>query len=57
MTFREDESRIRKDRGPLVFNVLRKIVMAMLKKDERGAIKLQAARVTYRLDFNAIEYL
>jgi len=33
MTFREDESRIRKKRGPLVFNVMRKIAMALFKQD------------------------
>ncbi len=31
MTFREDESRIRKAQGPLVFNVMRKIAMALFK--------------------------
>ncbi len=34
MTFREDESRIRKRQGPLVFNVMRKIAMALFKQDE-----------------------
>ncbi|WP_392344739.1 ISAs1 family transposase [Pseudoalteromonas prydzensis] len=33
MNFREDESRIRKKRGPLVFNVMRKIAMALFKQD------------------------
>ena len=33
MTFREDESRIRKKLGPLVFNVMRKIAMTMFKQD------------------------
>jgi predicted transposase YbfD/YdcC len=33
MTFREDESRIRKQQGPLVFNVMRKIAMALFKQD------------------------
>lgn len=32
MTFREDESRIRKKQGPLVFNIMRKIAMAMFKQ-------------------------
>jgi predicted transposase YbfD/YdcC len=31
MTFREDESRIRKKQGPLVFNVMRKITMTLFK--------------------------
>jgi hypothetical protein len=30
MTFREDESRIRKKQGPLVFNVMRKIAITYL---------------------------
>lgn len=34
MTFREDESRIRKKQGPLAFNVMRKIALALFKKDE-----------------------
>ncbi len=33
MTFREDESRIRKKQGQLVFNVMRKIAMALFKRD------------------------
>jgi hypothetical protein len=33
MNFREDESIIRKKQGPLVFNVLRKIAMAIFKRD------------------------
>ena len=33
MNFREDESRIRKKQGPLVFNVMRKIAMALFKRD------------------------
>ena len=33
MNFREDESRIRKKQGPLVFNVMRKIAMALFKQD------------------------
>jgi hypothetical protein len=32
MTFREDESRIRKKQGPLVFNVMRKIAMTLFKQ-------------------------
>lgn len=34
MTFREDESRIRKDNGPLAFNVMRKMSLCMLKNDD-----------------------
>lgn len=33
MNFREDESRIRKKQGPLVFNVMRKIAIALFKQD------------------------
>jgi predicted transposase YbfD/YdcC len=33
ITFREDESRIPKKHGPLVFNVMRKIALALLKLD------------------------
>ena len=33
MSFREDGSRIRKKQGPLVFNVMRKIAMALFKRD------------------------
>jgi len=33
MNFREDESRIRKKQGPLVFNAMRKIAMALFKQD------------------------
>ena len=34
MTFREDESRIRKAQGPLAFNVMRKVAMALFKLNE-----------------------
>ena len=33
MNFREGESRIRKEQGLLMFNVMRKIVMALFKRD------------------------
>ena len=33
MTFREDESRIRKGNGALAFNIMRKIALALFKKD------------------------
>jgi len=33
MTFSEDESKIRKKQGPLVFNVMRKRGMALFKRD------------------------
>ena len=34
MTFREDESRIRKGNGALAFNVMRKIALNLFKQDE-----------------------
>lgn len=34
MTFREDESRIRKGNGALAFNVMRKIALNLFKRDE-----------------------
>lgn len=33
MTFREDESRIRKGNGPLIFNIMRKIALNLFKQD------------------------
>lgn len=33
MTFREDESRIRKGHGALAFNILRKIALNLFKQD------------------------
>jgi len=32
VTFREDESRIRKQQGLFVFNIMRKIALALFKK-------------------------
>ena len=34
MTFRKDESRIRKGNGALAFNVMRKIALNLFKQDE-----------------------
>lgn len=42
MTFREDESRIRKENGALAFNILRKIALNLFKQDE--TIKASIAR-------------
>ena len=50
MTFREDESRIRKKRGPLVFNVIRKFTMTMLKKDESKKASINRKRRMACLD-------
>jgi predicted transposase YbfD/YdcC len=40
MTFREDESRIRK-KGQIVFNILRKISLALLKKDKTKNLSIR----------------
>jgi predicted transposase YbfD/YdcC len=50
MTFREDESRIRKAQGPLAFNVMRKIVMAMFKQDDTKDASMVAKKKMAGLD-------
>lgn len=50
MTFREDESRIRKKQGPLVFNVMRKIAMALFKRDETKAASMARKKKMAGLD-------
>jgi predicted transposase YbfD/YdcC len=50
MTFREDESRIRKAQGPLMFNVMRKITMALFKRDETKKASMVAKRKLAGLD-------
>ena len=50
MTFREDESRIRKAQGPLVFNVLRKRSMALFKRDETKLASMAAKKKMAGLD-------
>lgn len=50
MTFREDESRIRKKQGPLVFNVMRKIALALFKKDETKSASLARKKKMAGLD-------
>ena len=50
MTFREDESRIRKAQGPLVFNVMRKIAMALFKQDESKRASMAAKKKMAGLD-------
>lgn len=50
MTFREDESRIRKERGPLVFNILRKISMALFKQDETKTASMARKKKMAGLD-------
>jgi predicted transposase YbfD/YdcC len=50
MTFREDESRIRKAQGPLVFNVMRKIAMPLFKQDETKLASIKAKKKMAGLD-------
>jgi hypothetical protein len=50
MTFREDESRIRKKQGPLVFNVMRKIAMALFKRDETKSVSMARKKRMAGLD-------
>jgi predicted transposase YbfD/YdcC len=52
MTFREDESRVRKQQGPLFFNVMRKIVMYLFKQDTSQSARM--ARKTRWLDWMMI---
>lgn len=50
MTFREDESRISKVQGPLVFNVMRKIAMALLKQDTTKSASMARKKKMAGLD-------
>ena len=50
MTFREDKSRIRKAQGPLVFNVMRKIAMALFKQDQTKKASMVAKMKMAALD-------
>ena len=50
MTFREDESRIRKAQGPLMFNVMRKIAMALFKQDKTKEASMAAKKKMAGLD-------
>jgi len=50
MTFREDESRIRKKRGPLAFNVMRKIAMALFKQDDTKSASMARKKKMAGLD-------
>ncbi|EDP99797.1 hypothetical protein KT99_14274 [Shewanella benthica KT99] len=50
MTFREDESRIRKGRGPLAFNVMRKIAMTVFKQDQTKRASIVAKKKMAGLD-------
>jgi hypothetical protein len=44
MTFREDESRIRKAQGPPIFKVMRKIAMALFKQDNTKRASIEAKK-------------
>lgn len=50
MTFREDESRIRKKQGPLVFNVMRKIAMTLFKQDTTKSASMARKKKMAGLD-------
>jgi predicted transposase YbfD/YdcC len=50
MNFREDESRIRKKQGPLVFNVMRKIAMALFKLDATKSASMARKKKVAGLD-------
>jgi hypothetical protein len=50
MTFREDESRICKAQGPLVFNVMRKIAIALFKQDNTKRASMVAKKKRAGLD-------
>jgi predicted transposase YbfD/YdcC len=55
MTFREDESRIRRKQGPLIFNVMRKIAMTLFKQDETrsASIARKKKMASYDDDFRS----
>ena len=50
MTFREDESRIRKWKGPIVFNMLRKIAMTLFKQDKTKSASMARKKKMAGLD-------
>ena len=50
MTFREDESRIRKQQGPLAFNIMRKIAMTMFKQDTTKSASIARKKKMAGLD-------
>lgn len=52
MTFREDESRIRKKQEPLVFNVMREIAMALFKQDTTKSASMARKKKMAGLDDN-----
>ena len=50
MNFRENESRIRKKQGPLVFIVMRKIAMALFKQDTTKSASIARKKKMPELD-------
>ena len=50
VTFREDECRIRNQYGPAIFNVMRKMAMAMLKKDQTKSASMARKKKMAALD-------
>lgn len=50
MTFREDESRIRKGNGALAFNVMRKIALNLFKQDETKSASIARKKKMASLD-------
>lgn len=50
MTFREDESRIRKGNGALAFNVMRKIALNLFKQDETKSASIPRKKKMAALD-------
>jgi predicted transposase YbfD/YdcC len=51
MTFREDESRIRKDHGPENFATLRRAALGLIKQDKsKGSVKKKRKRAGWNND-------
>ncbi|WP_376708399.1 hypothetical protein [Shewanella surugensis] len=50
MMFREDESRIRTGNGALAFNIMRKIALALFKKDTSKSASMTRKKKTAGLD-------
>lgn len=50
MTFREDESRIRKGNGALAFNVMRKIALNLFKQDKSTSVSMARKKKMAGLD-------
>jgi hypothetical protein len=54
MTFRVDESRIRKAQGPLVFNIMRNIAMVLFKQDDTKRASMEAKKKMAGLTMNIV---